>query len=475
MFKLVVLIGSLASLGVLFTAVDELPGLQFLIVPTVVIIILILLNGLFVVAEFALIGVRPSQVEQLANEGHGPARNLLNILRSSEQQNRYVATAQLGITLASIGLGMYGESQVSHFIESYLAWLLNMDLHDTLVRTTGYLIALGILTYLHIVLGEMVPKSLALTAPRRAALIVARPMRLMERIFSIPVTLLNGFGNVLMRLIGVPPAEGHERVHSPEEIDMIVSESAEEGAIREEEQRIIHNIFDFGERRAHQVMTPRSKMEALACDTTLPDLLQKITDSKYSRLPVYKSSLDNVVGMVHLRDLVRHCLKAKGNFDLRLLLRPVPVIPENYSVEKLLTIFKRQRIHMAIVLNEYGGTAGLVTFEDLIEEVVGEVQDEFDEEREPLIEVGPGTFEIDGQYLLDDLLDYVPLNPETLPEVETVGGLILTKLGRLPRVRDQVVYQDDIHFTVLEVDGRAVTRIQVKFPVHKEEASEDPQ
>ncbi|MCB0197095.1 MAG: HlyC/CorC family transporter [Anaerolineae bacterium] len=463
MFKLSLLISLFVPLIAFSVDPGELPGLGFLIIPTIVIIVLILLNGLFVMAEFALIGVRPSQIEELADKGHGVARRVLETLRSPGKQNDYVATAQLGITLASIGLGMYGEKQISYFVESYLAWLLGLDLHDTVVTTTGYLLALGLLTYLHIVVGEMVPKSLALASPRRSVLGIAAPMRLAGVIFKVPVRILNGAGQMLLRLLGLESEDPHARFHSSEEIRLIVAESAEEGAIAEEEKEIIHNIFAFSEREVHQVMSPRNKMEAVPVDMPLPELLTHMSQSPYSRLPVYKNSVDNIIGIIHLKDLVHHRLKAKGEFDIRLLLRPVPVVPESYSVEKLFVLFKRQRTHMAIVLNEFGGTAGLVTLEDLIEEVVGEVQDEFDEEHPPLVEVEPGVLEVAGQYLIDDLADYVYFDPDNLPDVETVGGLIVTKLGRLPRVKDRVDYGDGVQLTVLEVEGRAVTRARITF------------
>ena len=462
MLKLSLLLASLVSLAAMVAEPGDLPGLGFLILPTLVIIGLIIVNGLFVMAEFALIGVRPSQVEHLADEGHGIARRMATILRSPEKQNEYVATAQLGITLASIGLGMYGEPQISYFIESYLAWGLGLELHDTLVRTIGYLLALGLLTYLHIVIGEMVPKSVALAAPRRTVLAVAEPMRLAGLVFKVPVRLLNGFGNLLLRLLGLSAEDDQARLHSAEELQFIVTESAEEGALTEDEREIINNIFAFTKREVHQAMSPRNRMEAIPVDIPLPELLTRMTESKYSRLPVYQSSPDNIIGILHLKDVVQHQLAANEPFEMREMLRHVPVVPENYSVEKLFLLFKQQRTHMAIVLNEFGGTAGLVTLEDLIEEVVGEVQDEFDQERPPLIEVEPGVWEVDGHYLLDDLADHVYLNPALLPQVDTVGGLIITRLGRLPRVEDQADFGDNLRLTVLEIDGRAVARARIE-------------
>ncbi|MEW5985343.1 MAG: hemolysin family protein [Chloroflexota bacterium] len=453
---------------------EGLPALSTLTVPSLVILLLVLVNGLFVAAEFAIISVRPSQLEQKAQEGVGRAAQVLAVLDSPAKQDRYIATAQLGITVASLGLGMYGEQQVAHFVEPYLAYWLQAEPPAAFVHTVASAASLGLLTYLHIVVGEMVPKSLALAASFKAALLVAAPMRLSEAILVAPVRLLNAIGGVLLRLLRVPPAEGHARLHSSEELELIVAESAEGGMLNEDEEEIILNIFDFSERQVGQVMTPRPKVQAIAHDVPQAELLKLVTESRHSRFPVYKGDLDHVLGILHVKDLVRQQISTKGQLDVRLLLRPALAIPEDYPVEQLLAAFKRQRMHMAVVLDEFGGVAGIVTLEDLVEEVVGEVRDEFDVEKEPLVELGPGLLEVAGSYLLDNLKDYVYLGPdEDLPDVETVGGLIVTRLGRPPRIGDKLIYPGDLHFTVLDVDGRAVARAKIEYPLPEEEMQND--
>ncbi len=451
-----------------FSQSEPLPGLGTLLVPFLVIIFLVLLNGLFVMAEFAIIGVRPSRVEQLANEGNRVAESVLSVLQSPEKQNQYIATAQLGITVASLGLGMYSEPQIAHFIEPYLARLLDTEPHTALVETTGYVIALSLLTYLHVVIGEMVPKSVALSMAEKTVLFISPVMRLMQFLLALPVHLLNGIGLMLLRLFRVPPATEHARLHSPEELELIVEESAKSGLLNAEEEEMILNIFTFADRQVNQVMTPRRKIQAIPHNISLPELLQRVTQSRNSRFPVYEEDLDHIVGVLHIKDLVRQQLRMKGSFDIRLLLRSVPVVPEHYPVEKLLALFRRQHIHMAVVLDEFGGTAGIVTLEDLVEEVVGEVRDEFDQESEPLIEVEPGVLEVSGSYLIEDLEDWVYLGPEeNLPDVETVGGFIMTELGRPPQVGDRFTYED-VNFTVLSIDGLAVGRARVEYPVSQE-------
>lgn len=458
--------------GLRLSAAEEgLPGLETMLVPSLVIIVLVLFNGLFVAAEFAIIGVRPTQIEQMVNRGQRVAKDVLRVLDSPEEQNKYIATAQLGITIASLGLGMYGEVEISHFIEPYLARLLNTPPDEAIIYTIGYVLSVSLLTYLHVVVGEMIPKSLALSTPVRTVLWVSRPMRWVETIFAVPVAILNGIGVALLRFFRVPPAEGHARLHSPEELGLIVTESAEGGLLNDEEEEMIHNIFSFGERQVNQVMTPRRKVQAIAHDTPLAELLSQVAESQHSRFPVYEHDLDHIIGTLLLKDLVYQQLRMKGNFDIRLLLHPALPVPENYLVEKLLAAFKRQRVHLAIVLDEFGGTAGIVTLEDLVEEVVGEVRDEFDLESEPLVELAPGLLEVAGNYLLEDLEEYVYLGQdEDLPDVETVGGLIMTELGRPPRQDDQVTYNGDVHFTVLAVDGLAVARARIEYPVSNEDA-----
>jgi CBS domain containing-hemolysin-like protein len=470
---------NLPALSFLLVALStEAPAsINTLIVPVIVIIVLILLNGLFVGAEFAIIGVRPTQIEHRAKEGNRLAKSVLAILRSSDRQNRYIATAQLGITIASLGLGMYGEQQIADFVEPHLALVLGIDPHETIIVTIGSLIAISLLTYLHIVIGEMVPKSLALNAPVKAVLALTEPMRLMEGIFRGPVLILNSIGDVLLYLFRIPFSESRGRLHSSEELELIVSESAEGGFLNQAEEEMIRNIFDFADRQVHQVMTPRPRVEAIPSNISLPDLLKLVANSNFSRFPIYEGDLDHIVGILHLKDLIRHQLRQKGTFDIRLVLRPALVVPEHYPADKLLTVCKRRRIHIAVVLDEFGGTAGIVTLEDLVEEIVGEVRDEFDRETEPILELAPGRLEVAGDYLLDDLAEMVDLGKEdNLPNIETIGGLIMTKLGRVPQAGDTVSFNDQIQFTVLAVDGMAVARVMIEFPPSKaQEAAKNEQ
>lgn len=472
MSKLRVIPSLFLGFGVLsIAAADGLSSPWGALLPAVVIGLLVLINGLFVAAEFAIIAVRESQIDDKRQRG-GTATHLLNVLQSRKGLDQYIATAQAGVTAASLALAMYGLPRIAEVISGYAAaWL---GLNDTNAGRVGFLLALALLVFLHVVFGEMVPKALALLDAPRAALLLDRPMMVIGTIFYYPVLLLNTIGNGLLRLLRVPPAEGHERLLAPEELEQIVTESAEGGLIEDDEVEIIRNIFDFSERTVGQVMTPRRKVQAVPLDVTLPELLTLVTESRHSRFPVVEGDLDHVVGILHLKDLVRQTVRSIGPFDLRLILRAAPEVPEDFRVDTLLTAFKKQRLHMAIVRDEFGGMAGIVTLEDLVEEVVGEVRDEFDQESEPYEEIAPGLLEISGDYLLDYLSEDVYLgDEEDLPDVETVGGLIISLLGRPPQVNDEVTLAGDLRLVVLEVEGLAVVRVRVEFPTPPQPESTD--
>lgn len=452
---------SLLLLGA--AAAQELPSIGILILPLLIILILVVINGIFVAAEFAIIGVRETQMEQMADEGNQVAGKVLQILELRPKLDHYIATAQLGITLASLGLAMYGEPAIGHFVEPYLEEVAGMS--PAAAGTVSYIIALSLLTYLHVVVGEMVPKALALANPSSMALKLDQMMRFTGSLFGPPVRVLNGIGNLLLRLFRIPPAQGHDRLMAAEELELIVAESAEGGLIEDEEQEIIRNIFDFSERTVGQVMNPRRQVQALAVTCDQQELIRTVTESRHSRFPVYDGDLDHIVGILHLKDLIRLTLRPNGPFDLRLILRTAPEVPQDYRVDRLLAAFKNERLHMAIVRDEFGGLAGVVTLEDLVEEVVGEVRDEFDVEHEPYDRKGPGHLEVAGSYLLDDLSDDVYLGePDELPDVETVGGLIVALLGRPPVNGDIVKFNGNIQFTVLDTDRLAVTRVRVEYP-----------
>jgi CBS domain containing-hemolysin-like protein len=431
-----------------------------LILPLIIIALLILANGLFVAAEFSIIGARPSRIEQLTRDGNRAARWVGEILHNRTRTDRYIATAQLGITLASVGLGMYAEPAIAHLIEGPLHdWF---GLEGAIVHTISFILALTGITYLHVVLGEMVPKSIALQGPERTVLFLSTFMRFVGKLFSIPVSVLNHIGLLTLKLLRVPPPGMDSRLYSLDELEMVVLESYAGGLLDQREQELVANILDFSEERVEQVMIPRTLITAIRVSIPEQELLDLIPTTSYSRLPVYRGSIDNIVGMLHLKDLVRQQL-AGDPFDLPSLLRKVSFVPDTLPVKTLLASFKRLHQHMAIIIDEHGGTLGLVTLEDLLEEVVGDVRDEFDAGDEaPITVVEPGYLIALGGAQLDDLAAYVPIPPHGY-DIATIGGLVLAELGRRPQVGDDI-RTGEIIFRVVDVDRLAITRLSIHFP-----------
>ena len=426
--------------------------------PIVVIIILIILNGLFVAAEFAIVGSRSTRIDRFAEEGNAAARYIKGVLSSPQNQDRYIAIAQLGITLASIGLGMYGEQSIAGWLYGPLERFGGLG--EAASHTLGTIIAVAFLTYFHVVIGEMIPKALALQSPEHTSFRVARPMRIVGTIFRPAVWALNGMGTLLMKLMGIPDPEAHSRVYTPQELERIVGESSEAGALESEQQKLIVNIFDFSERDAGQLMTPRPRVIGLSLDSTEGDIVALIRDGQHSRFPVYKGDLDHIVGLLHVKDFIRQQTKrAEMDFDLQALVRRAPRVPEGMAAESLLESFKRLKVHMAVVMDEFGGTAGIVTLEDLLEEVVGEVQDEFDRETPPVQKVEDNVLLVRGDVLLDDLNDHYAfdLHSETS---DTIAGLLLDELGRPPRVGDEAELEE-VHLRAEEVNGLVIQQVRL--------------
>jgi CBS domain containing-hemolysin-like protein len=430
------------------------------LIPFIIIAILILINGLFVAAEFAIIGVRPTRVEQLAAEGNRAARWIQGTLDDRRRTDRYIATAQLGITLASLGLGMYAEPAIAHLLEGPLHdWF---GLQGAIVHSISFVVALTAITYLHVVIGEMVPKSLALQNPEGTVLSLATPMQLVGKLFSIPVTLLNRIGLWTLKLLSIPPPGEDSRLHSLDELELLVTESHAGGLLEDHERALVTNILDFAEERVEQVMTPRPMMTAIPVTMGEEELLAFFSATPYNRLPVYRNNRDDIIGVLHLKDLVRQQLSEEP-LELRELLRPVSYVPETLPVKTLLSEFQRLRQHIAIVMDEHGGTLGLVTMEDILEEVVGEVRDEFDvDEQEPITQVEPGHLIVQGTLQLEDIVEYVALGRYE-HDVQTVGGLVWAQLGRRPEIGDKITI-GDVTLRVEAMSGLAITQVSLHFP-----------
>jgi len=433
---------------------------------------LILLNGMFVAAEFSIIGVRPTRIAQLAQEGHGTAKRVQRILNNPAQVDRYIASAQLGITLASLGLGMIGEPAIAHLVEPLLHDVFGLS--EEVLHTVSFIFALGLITYLHVVIGEMVPKSLALQSSERVVFALSAPMFLMQSVFSWPITGLNKIGILVLNLLRVPsPTEG-DRLHTSDELELIISDSVVGGMVEEDEKELLHNILDFADLTVGKIMIPRPKIDAVPVDISKETLFDTMFTSIHTRFPVYEGDLDHILGIIHLKDLVHFHLDDVP-FDLKSLIHEMPFIPESLPAGELLQMLKRRHIHMAIVIDEYGGTAGLVTLEDLVEEVVGEVRDEFDlDEQDHITLVEPGHLIVLGTTRLDELERFIPaFDFEHKEDVDTLGGLMVANMPLPPQVGGEVVI-NDIRFRAESVSGLAVEQVAVFFDSDPQQDTQSP-
>ena len=424
---------------------------------------LLALNAVYVAAEFALIGSRRSRLEALARTGRAGARRVLALTADLGAMDRSVADCQTGITIASLGLGMYGEHAVAELLREPLGALFaqpNLAAHGlaSVVAVTG-------LSALHVVLGELLPKSAALLDPTRAAL-WTEPFLRLTRFVLAPMSLLtNGAAGMLLRLTGAPPGRAADRAHTVEEIEALIEESGEGGLIGKRQAEILVNLLAFEDLPVRKVMLPRTRVAGLPIGAGREEVMATLRDTEHTRFPVYDGDLDHVLGFVHVKDVMR-ALDSGAPLDLKTLLRPLPIVPATASCVRVFRLLRRRRVSMAQVVDEHGGMAGIATLEDLIEEVFGEVQDEFDAE-EPLVRPVPGGALVRGALRLDEANEALGVELEA-EHVDTVGGLILERLGRTARVGDEIVVRDAedraVRLQVETVEGLAVARVRVTLP-----------
>jgi putative hemolysin len=424
---------------------------------------LIATNGFFVAAEFALVKVRATRIDQLVNEGKSSARI---VQQQVQHLDTYIAATQLGITLASLALGWIGEPSLAHLLEPIFAWIGGPV--EEFAHSITIIIAFLLITAGHIILGELVPKAIALQRDEGTVLFTARPLHIFAYIFRPIIIFMNSIGNSIVRMLGMSMASEHGAIHSPEELEMLVIQSRKAGVLQQQEEDLIRHVFDFEETTARQVMVPRTEVVAVSVTNDLPELQALITAQRYTRYPVYEQSIDAIIGMVHLKDLVEYISPQAQAFDLRKIMRPILAVPESMSIGALMTQMKRQRTHLAVVIDEYGTTAGIVTLEDIVEELVGEVQDEFDTLKEGVrreIETLPdGSSSVDGLLALSDFAERFGVKiPES--HVQTIGGYILEREDRIPAVGDTLRLGSYL-LRVDEMDGRRVARVRVEPAKH---------
>lgn len=423
-----------------------------------IVVLLLLANALFVAAEFAIVAVPRTAVESRASQGEGLSRRLLALLLSPLQRDRFIATAQFGISVASLGLGMYGEHTLATWAEARLEPLVGAASVIT-AHTLATTAAIGTLTYLHIFVGEMIPKALALGHAEATARMVFWPMRLLLFAFYPVVVGLDGIGTLGLRLVGVRrQKDTHEESYSPEELQLIVEESEAGGALRAESGRLVRELFDFGDLTAAEAMVPRVRVVGIPVGTSPEALRHLLLRHRHTRYPVYDGDLDHIVGMLHVKDLLRRLMT--GERITAADVRPLPVVPETSSLDSVLTTMERAHAHMAVVIDEHGGTAGVLSLEDLAEEVVGEI-DEGVPQTPRLVTLPDGGVVASGTLRLDELGQHFNVDLQH-DEVDSVSGLVMALLDRPPVIGDVVEF-DRFQFTVLAVSGHGAREVKARF------------
>ncbi len=423
------------------------------VLPVIAVVTLVLVNGLFVAAEFALVGSRRSRLQALADDGSRGARWLLRIFDRPAGKDSYIAVAQLGITLASIGLGMYGEPAIAHWLYDPFE---SIGLSETAAHMIGFVVALSVITYLHVVVGEMIPKALALAAPESTSLRVGPVMRLFSAIFRPAVVVLNWVAFSLMRMLRIPEPDATLSLYSAEELAIVTDESAASGALPEFQREIIRNIFDLEDLTAEELMTSRGHLEAIRHDTRRADIVARIQASPTSRYPVYVDDLDHVIGLLHVKDFVRASLSDE-EIDLTTMVRRLPTVGGSTAADVLLARFKDERVHAALVVNELGSTIGLVTLDDVVSEVLDDPSGDHDL---PAVVHDDGSITLDGETTLHELADDYGFRFGH-EGVTTLAGLVLSRTGTLPAVGDRVEV-DGHELRVAGRDGYKLTQVCIR-------------
>jgi CBS domain containing-hemolysin-like protein len=421
----------------------------------VIIAVLLLLNGYFVAVEFALVRSRRTRLEAMTRSGDRLARLAL---KGTSILPRLLSASQLGITLASLGLGALTEETLADY---FAEWFEHLPFAVELAVRVGLGSALAIMfvTYFHVVFGELAPRSVALTHPEKVARLLVPPLFVFEWVMRPFTSVLNKSSELVLRAFGQKAQPLEEALHSPEELRILVEQSEESGVLETTDATLLEGVFEFSEKNAREVMTPRTDIDALSIDATLDETLTLVEESGRSRYPVFEETIDNVVGLVLAKDLIPVLRKPPKDFALASIMRPVHVVPGTREVEEVLADFKRLKEHMAVVLDEYGGTAGIVTMEDLLEEIVGEILDEYDEPPEHPEREGADLVVLPGSTNIGELNERFGL---AVPDENytTIGGFVFGALGRLPVVGDRVVAGGAV-FTVREMDGRRIESLAV--------------
>lgn len=432
------------------------------IVKLLLAVFLVVLNGFFVAAEFSIVKVRYSQIQLKAAEGDSMAKQAEHIIKHLDE---YLSATQLGITLASLALGWVGESAMHHVIENMFHYF-NVAVANATITTISLVLSFLIITVMHIVFGELIPKSIAIRKSESTAMFIAMPLRVFYTIFKPFIWSMNHMSNAFLRLIKIHPASDQE-IHSTEELQLLVKQSADSGAIEEENYEIIKNAFDFTDHSAKQIMIPRQNISSIDIEEPIENIINIIMEGGYSRLPVYKDSIDNIIGIFYAKEIIREYVKRKGEItheDLNDLMREAFFVVGSKKISDLLKVFQQKKQHLAVVIDEFGGTEGIVTLEDILEELVGEIQDEEDEEEKIVDKVGENVFWVKATQPLDEINEKLP---KIFPlsedgEYNTLAGFILHELEDIPGENQEFVI-NDYQIKILKMQNKSVDLVELVY------------
>lgn len=419
----------------------------------ILVFILVFLNGFFVAAEFSMVKVRKSRIETLALNGDPNAKHTLKVINDL---NSYLSACQLGITLASLGLGWIGEPAIADMLMPIFK-LFNIS--ETATHSISFVIAFSIITGLHIVLGELIPKSLAIIISEKVAMYTALPLILFYNLTYPIMWTFNGTTNLILKLFGVSQGSEHELAHTDEEIQLLVEESYKHGLIDQTELTFVDNIFNFSEKTVKEIMIPRTDMACIFLSSSFDDIIKFSLDEQLTRYPVCRENKDDVIGFIHIKDLYKLKFE-QPNEDIETIIREAKFVPQSLSIGELFKIFQKEKSQMAIVIDEYGGTAGLVTIEDVLEEIVGEIQDEFDDEGEHIERTEDGNYIVDGKIYIEDIVELIGTDIE-FENIDTIGGWIYSQLKTYPSINDKIIYKD-YEFIILKCDRNRILKVLIK-------------
>lgn len=422
------------------------------------VIFLVLLNGYFVASEFALVAVRKTRIDELVKKGNTTAKLVQKAINDLES---FISATQLGITLASLALGWIGEPAIAHFLEPYFTFLPK-EAATISAHSLSIVIAFTIITFLHIVLGELAPKTIALQRAEKTSMFIIVPLALFTKIFRPFIWVLNGAGSLVLKAFGFTAPSGHQLVHSEEEIRILLSQSALEGAITSKEAEMVYNVFRLGDIPVKQIMVPRTDIISFNVSSSLKEIVRQVQRHPHSRFPIYEHSIDTVVGFVHIKDIYKEVLKSKEKKRLSetKLIREIISVPETKRIDEVLLDMRKKRVHIAVVSDEYGGTAGMITLEDILESLVGEIQDEFEQPLRDMQKQSDGSYLVDGLTAIDRVQSKFNLSMKG-QGYTTIGGLVFGLLGRQPEQGDTVQI-GNIIFEIEKTEGKRISTLRLK-------------